>query len=167
MTNIGELKLQVDQPTAYRAIVGLGGTDAARVYDQVVLTDRLTAIGPFGLPEVYEDATDAALGVQSLAAGLAALAKTGGAVSATFTVPDASPWVFGVDYVVGDMATVEVNGGTWRERISRVTVTDDRTSGLTFTPIIGDQAPNVSGDEMMVRALAQVAEGLRALQAGR
>jgi hypothetical protein len=71
------------------------------------------------------------------------------------------------DYVVGDMATVEVNGATWRERITRVTATDDRASGLTFTPLIGDEAPSVSGDEMMVRALAQVAEGLRALQAGR
>jgi fibronectin type 3 domain-containing protein len=167
MTNISDLKLQVDQPTAYRAIVGLGGTDAARVYDSYVDTARQTAIGDFGLPEVYVDASDAALGAQSQDAGKQAVADDEGGASAVFSVPDAAPWIFGVDYVVGDMATVEVNGSTWRERITRVTAKDERDTGLTFTPLIGDEAPSVSGDEMMVRALAQVAEGLRALQAGR
>jgi hypothetical protein len=167
MTNIAGMTFQVTQPTAYRVILGLDGSDAARVYDQRVDTTRQLDMGTYGLPEIGVDATDAALGTQSQNAGAEALAETGGGVAAIFLVADGSPWVHGEHYVVGDMATIAVSGGTWRQRITRVTASDSRSTGLQISPLIGDSAPDVSGDDMMVRALGRVAEGLRALQSGR
>lgn len=167
MTNISKMTFQAAQPRAYRAVVGLAGQDAARTYDQYTDTTRSTALGSFGLPETYADASQAALGTPSQNAAKDALVATRGTASATFEVTDAAPWVFGTDYVVGDMATIVVSGSTWRQRITKVTAHEDRSTGLVFTPVIGDSTPDISGNDMMVLALARVAQGLRALQAGR
>jgi chitodextrinase len=168
MTNIQRVGFQGKQPLAYRTILGLSGTDAARVYDQVVNLTRQTGVGPFGLPEIYTDATEAALGGQSAAAGITALNDTGGTVSVTFEVDDADPFRFGEDedFVVGDLATAVIGGASWRQRISKLTAEDTRQAGLVITPVIGEQS-DLSGDDMMVQALARVAESVRALQAGR
>lgn len=168
MTNLGGVTFQGNQPTAYRAIIGLAGDGTARVYDSYVMVNRQTAMGTFGLPEIFVDATDVgAVGTQSQNAGREALAETGPTTAAVFTVADSDPWQYGSDYVVGDVATLAVGTASWRQRITRVTADDDRETGLVFTPLIGDQTPDVSGDDMMVRALGRVAEGLRALRSGR
>ena len=167
MTSVTKMVFQGVHPAAYRAIVGLSGSDAARIYDSVINTTLQTSLGTFGLPEIYAEASDAALGVQSAVAGIEALAPVGGSASATFEVADAEPFSFGTDFVLGDMATIVVSGSTWRQQITKVTATDDRSGGLTITPVIGDETPDLTGDGMMIRALARVAEGVRALQAGR
>jgi len=167
MANVGKMNFEGTQPSAYRAIIGLDGTGAARNYDQVINATRRTDVGPFGLPEIYVDATDSTLGVESAAAGVLGLANTRGRAAASFEVADADPFVFGKDYVVGDIATLKVGGLTWRQRISKVTARDDRADGLVLIPAFGDEAPDVTGNEMMVRALTGLAEQVRTLQAGR
>jgi len=168
MVNIEKMSLVSSHPTAYRAIIGLNGQEAARIYDTYTDTVRQGQVGGYGFPELYvDDSSIDAAGAEAKAAAAAELAKTVGTVSASFTVEDADPWVFGTDYVVGDVATVVASGVTWQQAISQVTASDDRDNGFTLTPVVGDPQPAPDGSDMMVAALGRVAASLRTLRAGR
>ena len=166
MVNIVKMTFEATHQTSYRAMVGLSGTDAARLYKTTIDTTRKTAVGTFGLPEIYVDASDATTATADTFA-FQAMIDTSGSVSAAFEVADADPWTFGTDYVVGDFATVVVNGASWQEQITQVTASDDRQQGLVLTPVLGERPPGTTGQAMMVRALARVAKGLRTVQSRR
>lgn len=153
--------------TAYRAPVGLDGQDAARVYDQVINTDLQAQLGAYAFPETYFDESSTALGADSQAKGLTDLAGLAPTASAAVTVLDGEPWTFGKDYTEADLATLEVFGVASQQRITRVTASDDRADGLTFTPVIGDTSVAATSDELVIKAIADIAQQLRAVKARR
>jgi hypothetical protein len=164
-------KLTVTAGTGYRAVLGLNTPTAddpsTRQFDSYVDTGLQAQLGPYALPEVYVDASDAALGVDSQARGAQELAGKKPTVAASVEVIDGSPWKFGRDYFAGDVGGLEVAGVAFSERITRVTAADDRSNGFTVTPTVGDSSAAATSDELMIRALANIATQLRNVQAGR
>lgn len=174
MGSVHKMTVVANQPSGYRIIVGLGGdydatTDVdTKVYDQLNDTIQHAVVGTWGLPEVYVDAADiVAAGTESQVRAAMELGKYQGSASASFEIADADPFTFGVDYSTGDTATVIAAGASWSETITQVTVTDDRESGLVFTPVLGDSPASVDATEMMVAAMSRVAKNLRTLQVRR
>lgn len=160
--------LVVNHPKAYRVVLGLQGDDAARVYDSYTDTGLQTSLGAYGFPESYADATDiATAGAESQARGVQKQVDNAGTVSASVTVQDGAPWSFPADYDVGDIASLKVAGVSFQESITRVTATDNRESGLTFTPLLGNPTASATSDELIVRAVSDIALQLRLLQTGK
>jgi hypothetical protein len=89
------------------------------------------AQGTYGLPEVYVDASDAARGPESQARGAQELGSHARRCPPRWRFSTGRRGRSAVDYFPGDLATLEVAGVTFTERITRVTVADDRQSGLT------------------------------------
>lgn len=174
MGSVHKMTVVANQPGGYRIVVGLSGDyDAStgadtKTYDQLISTTRKTVVGDWGLPEVYVDAGDiTAAGSESQVRAAMELGKYQGSASASFEIADADPFVFGVDYFTGDTATVTAAGASWAETITQVTVSDDRESGLVFTPVLGDAPAAVDATELMVAAMSRVAKNLRTLQVRR
>lgn len=161
--------ITVTAPTANAAVLGMAGQDAARSYFEYRDVTAQGSDGGYGLPEGYADATDVSdTGVAS-ARGAQELAKFRSSASAAINVQDGVPWSFGpAGYQVGDLATLQIGPiGQLVERVSRVTVTDDRQAGLVYAPVVGDPTAAASSDELIVRAVSNIAQQLRLLQTGR
>lgn len=164
---ITKATLTVTAPKAYSLVIGMSGTDAARTYGTYTDTGLQQQLGPYALPEAYVDATDISTQADAAARGPQKAPEFAATASAAVTVQDGTPWSFPTDYDIGDIATIEVAGVSFQEPVSRVTVTDDRQSGLVFTPQVGDPAAAATSDELIVRAVSSVALQLRLLQTGR
>lgn len=154
-------------PQAYHVILGLEGQDELRVYDQYLDSAAKSVAGPYGLPEAYVDATDVERGADSQAAGARAVRDLTTLVSLEAEVADGEPWAFGRDYDVGDTGTVELAGVGFTERVTMVTVSEDRDNGLSFTPVVGENAKTGDSSDLMIRAMGMIARQLRTVQSGR
>jgi hypothetical protein len=152
---------------AFRALLGLSGTEAARVYDEVIDTTAQTVAGDYGLPEIYVDSSNVDKGTASQQEGANALLDTVDRVALEAEVADGEPWAFGRDYEVGDTGTVVVAGVDFSERVTKVTVSEDRDTGLTYTPVVGENPGTGSSNDLMIRAMGTIARQLRTVQSGR
>jgi hypothetical protein len=163
--DIGGVNLVANEGTAYRATLGLDGQGAARNYDSFTDTALAQQLGDYALPEMYADESSTTLaGGGSQAKARADLVPARPTVSAAFSVSDGDPWRFGSQYVAGDVGQFEVLGVQIADRITSVTASLDRTNGLTFTPVVGLSSPTATSDELMVHAIASIAQQLRQIQ---
>jgi hypothetical protein len=156
-------------PTATSIILGGEGQDVDRVYFGYEDTTAQALEGRFSLPEGYADVTDVSDSAAADVRGRAELAKFRNQVAVSIEVEDGTPWKFGpTGYLIGDLATLNIGPtGRIQERVSRVTVTDDRENGLAYAPTVGDPNAAQTSDEMFVKAVSTIAHQLRLLQTSR
>jgi hypothetical protein len=159
----------VHAPTATSIILGGEGQDVDRVYFGYEDTTAQALDGRFALPEGYVDVTDVADATAADVRGRAELTKFRNPVAVSIEVEDGTPWTFGpTGYQVGDLASLNIGPtGRIQERVSRVTVTDDREKGLVYAPTVGDPNAAQTSDEMFVRAVSTIAQQTRLLQTSR
>ena len=160
---ISDDRVTADAPTAYRLVLGGDGQDEARIFAEYVNTARQTSLGTYGFPEAFSsqsgDATELA------AAGPGADVDYAGKSSISVTVQDATPWHYGLHYLVGDVPTLILPGLTLTDQpITSVTVSDKADSGFSFRPTIGE-SKEMDAVSMVASALAQVVREIRRLEA--
>lgn len=141
----GELKIK--HATAGQLVVGGDGSGKDRKYLSTTDQDVSSAMGHWGGLQSYVDASsqqsktgDAAAPASDPltdARTLKAWREVSGATSVSMTAPDGQPYVFGRDYLLGDLVTGEVAGVTARAQITEVEVKVDLGS-VKVTPKIGE-----------------------------
>lgn len=161
----------VEDPKAYRSLLGGSGQADTRIYAEYTDTGLRDSLGRFGFPETFgsvqtENGKDSVADV--LAGGPTQQLANAGKVNISVTVQDGTPWLFGRDYIVGDIPTVELVGIALGDKpITTVVASDDADTGLVLTPTIGDSKATSTSDAMIVDAIQRIAAQLRQLQTGK
>jgi hypothetical protein len=156
-------------PDALATVVGGPGEGTARIFQKVVATDgRAAALGGWGYPELWHDATGADTSDDRIASGQESNLEGAGKSSLSFEIDDNAPWKAGPtsDYWIGDTTRVVFNGLSIADRIDRVTATDD-PDGYRVTASFGSARDTESADVRLARTVRGLAQQLRALEAGR
>lgn len=163
--------VSVEDPRAYRQLLGGSGQVDTRIYAEYIDTTLSATLGRFGLPEVFspvqtQNGKDTVADV--LALGPTAQVANAGKANVTVTIQDGFPWQFGEDYFVGDMPRVELSGVELNDKpIVSVQAADDAAAGLVFTPTIGDSKETATSDAMIVDVVQRIAAQVRRLQTGK
>jgi hypothetical protein len=151
----------VTAPTAVTALAGGAGALAARYFTTV--TDQLafTNQGNFAFREVFVNASDQAIADRVNQAATASLDNHNAGLAAySFGVLDGNPWAYGRDYHLGDIGGASLAGVEVRQRITRVTESDDATKGYQVQPILGATSSTETANIAVLRAVAVLAAAL-------
>lgn len=162
-------ELSASHPQAMGVVVGGPGELTDRVFQKTVATDgRVAALGQWGYPEEWLDATDADTADVRTSRALQKLVELGGTASVSVVLVDGRPWSAGpaADYWVGDKARAEFVGITVEDYIERVTATDS-SDGFRVTPQFGVGQQNESPDARIGRVVAALRQRLAAVEARR
>ena len=151
----------VTAPTAVTALAGGAGTLAARYFTSV--TDQLafTNQGNFAFREVFVNASDQAIADRVNQAAATSLDNHNAGLAAyTFGVLDGNPWAYRRDYALGDIGGASLSGVEVRQRITRITESDDGTKGYQVQPILGVTSSTETANIAVLRAVAVLAGAL-------
>lgn len=161
--SLGSYQYQLIGPTGTTAIVGDGGSGAGRSF--AVFTDTL-AESDWGMRfETFVDQSGTTDATQIAQAGQQALDSGSPQAQVTFTPIDTPQRRYGIDYGLGDKVTVQLDSAAVVDVVREVTITDDPTSGLTWSPTVGtSQASDPSSASTIYRALRAVAIAIGKLQ---
>lgn len=121
--NLAGYTYELAAPTATTVYVGGQGEGTARTFR--VQTDS-AAESAWRRVEALVDRRDLSVSAELDAAGLEALAEMGARTSLSITPIETESVAWPVDYQVGDLVAVVVDGGQITDRVSEVVVTLDR-----------------------------------------
>lgn len=156
-----------DEITATRVIVGVGGTDTARIFRQFTNTAAETAVGePL---EAFVDASDVALTdditAESQKRADQAFIDNGLKVDLDLELIETGVFRFGKTFQVGDIVTAVLAGGaTFTDYVRDVQIdwTTGDGAGLKVVPHVGDWQQ--SADAQLFDEVARLGKALRRLQ---
>jgi hypothetical protein len=151
----------VTAPTAVTALAGGAGALSARYFTSVTDQAAFTNQGNFAFREVFVDASSQAIATRvTQAASDSLAANNAGTAAYTFGVLDGAPWSYVRDYKLGDIGGASLAGVEVRQRITRVTESDDATNGYVVAPVLGVVGSTETANVAILRAVASLAAAL-------